>query len=245
DILHAHYASSYGLLGALSNYHPYVVSLWGSDILLFPKEGLIQREIIKYNLRKADRVFSTSKYMMEEANNYTNKKIDITPFGIDLSIFNNRNIRKDDELVIGIVKSLEKIYGIDYLINAFSILLRKYPQYNIKLKILGEGTQKRALEKLAEDLSISERVEFLESRDLIGVSDFYNEIHIGVFPSLSESFGVTILEAQACGVPVVVSDIKAFYESTIPGETSLICKVKDVDSIVEALENILLNKDLY
>ena len=245
DILHAHYASSYGLLGALSNYHPYVVSLWGSDILLFPKEGLIQREIIKYNLRKADRVFSTSKYMMEEANNYTNKKIDITPFGIDLSIFNNRNIRKDDELVIGIVKSLEKIYGIDYLINAFSILLRKYPQYNIKLKILGEGTQKRALEKLAEDLSISKRVEFLESRDLIGVSDFYNEIHIGVFPSLSESFGVTILEAQACGVPVVVSDIKAFYESTIPGETSLICKVKDVDSIVEALENILLNKDLY
>lgn len=245
DILHAHYASSYGLLGALSGYHPYIISLWGSDILLFPNEGLIQKRIIKYNLRKADRIFSTSKYMIEEARKYTNKNIDITPFGIDLNIFYNKNIRKSDEIVIGIVKSLEKIYGIDYLINSVSILLKKYPKYNIKLKILGEGTQKENLENLVEELSISEQVEFLEYRDLNGVSDFYNKIHIGVFPSLSESFGVTVVEAQACGVPVVVSDIKAFYESTIPGETSLICEAKNVDSIVHAIERLLLNNRLY
>lgn len=245
DILHAHYASSYGLLGALSNYHPYVISLWGSDILLFPNEGAIQKMIIKYNLRKADRIFSTSKYMIEEANKYTNKKIDITRFGIDLNVFNNRNIRKKDELVIGIVKSLEKIYGIDYLINAFSILVKRYPQHNIKLNILGEGTQREHLDKLVNDLSIGKQVEFLEPRDLKGVSDFYNKIHIGVFPSLSESFGVTVIEAQACGVPVIVSDIKAFYESTIPGETSLICKIKDVDSIVHNIEKIISSETLY
>lgn len=245
DIVHAHYASSYGLLGALSNYHPYIISIWGSDILLFPKEGLIQKIIIKYNLKKADRIFSTSKYMIEEANKYTNKKVDITPFGIDLNIFNNKNIRKNDEIVIGIVKSLEKIYGIDYLIKAFSILLNKYPQYNIKLKILGEGTQREYLGKLVEDLLISEQVDFLQPTDLIGVSKFYNEIHIGVFPSLSESFGVAVVEAQACGVPVIVSDIKAFYESTIPGKTSLICKVKDIDTIVQAIEKLVLNKNFY
>ena len=63
--------------------------------------------------------------MKEEAKLYTNKKIDITPFGIDTSIFYDKEIRKENILTIGIVKLLEKIYGIDYLIRAFANL-KKY-----------------------------------------------------------------------------------------------------------------------
>ena len=54
DILHAHYASSYGLLGALANYHPYIISVWGSDVYDFPIKSPIHKMIIKYNLKKAD-----------------------------------------------------------------------------------------------------------------------------------------------------------------------------------------------
>ena len=50
DILHAHYASSYGLLGALSGFHPYVLSVWGADIYDFPNHSLFHRMIIKFNL---------------------------------------------------------------------------------------------------------------------------------------------------------------------------------------------------
>lgn len=242
DILHAHYASSYGLFGALSNYHPYIISLWGSDILLFPKEGFIQKNILKYNFKKADRIFSTSLYMKEEANLYTNKSIDITPFGIDTSIFYNKNIREDNILTIGIVKSLEKIYGIDYLIRAFANLRKKHS--NIKLKIVGEGTQEKSLKELSVKLGISDDVSFIGRLNIYEVADFYNEINIGVFPSLSESFGVSVLEAQACGVPVIVSDIEAFRETTIIGESSLVCKIKDSKSIEEKLEKLILDKEL-
>ncbi|MPM03333.1 N-acetyl-alpha-D-glucosaminyl L-malate synthase [bioreactor metagenome] len=244
DILHAHYASSYGLLGALCNYHPYILSLWGSDILLFPKEGLVQKNIIKYNLKKADKILSTSRYMRDEANIYTKKDIDITPFGIDVELFRNREIRKNDEIIIGIVKSLEKIYGIEYLIQAFSNIIKKYPEKGIRLEIVGEGTQKNSLKNLVHKLNVEESVKFLGSMTQEKVADFYNKIHIAVFPSISESFGVSVLEAQACGVPVIVSDIKAFEETTIIGESSLVCKVKNSKSIEFELEKLLLDKKL-
>ena len=52
DIVHAHYASSYGLLGALTKFHPYFVSVWGSDVFDFPKENKLQKQILKSNLKK-------------------------------------------------------------------------------------------------------------------------------------------------------------------------------------------------
>lgn len=242
DILHAHYASSYGLFGALCNYHPYIISLWGSDILLFPKEGLIQKSIIRYNFKKADRIFSTSNYMKEEAKLYTNKSIDITPFGIDTSIFYNKNKKEDNIIIIGIVKSLEKIYGIDYLIRAFANLSHKYE--NIRLEIVGDGTQEENLKRLSMDLGVAEKVLFHGKFNSEEVSDFYNRINIAVFPSKSESFGVSVLEAQACGVPVIVSDIKAFAETTLVGQSSLICKIEDSNSIEVELEKLILDKNL-
>lgn len=244
DILHSHYASSYGLLGSLANYHPYIISIWGSDILIFPKEGLIQRGIIKYNLKNADRIFSTSKYMKDEANIYTNKHIDITPFGIDFNIFNDKKTRRNDKIIIGIVKSLEMVYGIDYLIKAFAKLVNTYNTYNLELRILGEGTELNFLKKLVFKLNVENRVKFIRTRDEYGVSEFYNDIHIAAFPSLSEGFGVAVLEAQACGIPVVVSNIKAFEETTIPRITSLICEKANEQSLFEALEKLVLNSKL-
>ncbi|MBU3103188.1 glycosyltransferase [Clostridium gasigenes] len=244
DILHAHYASSYGLFGALCNYHPYVISLWGSDVLLFPKEGLVQKSILKYNFKKADEIFSTSEYMAREAKKYTNKNIYITPFGIDINIFNDKEERSNDEVNIGIVKSLEKVYGIDYLINSFNVIVNKYPDKKINLYIIGKGTQEKILKDLVIKLGLEKKIKFLGTMPLEKIGEFYNKMHIAAVPSLSESFGVTVLEAQACGIPVVVSDIEAFEETTIIGQTSLMCKKKDVNSLVECLEKLIINEDL-
>src|ERR1051326_927110 len=60
DILHAHYASGYATLGRLARFHPYVVSVWGSDVFDFPKKSVVHRYIIRQNLNSADRVCSTS-----------------------------------------------------------------------------------------------------------------------------------------------------------------------------------------
>ena len=74
DILHAHFATSYGLLGALSGFHPFILSVWGSDVFDFPKKSFLHKSILEYNLKKADRILSTSHVMAEETKIYTDKE---------------------------------------------------------------------------------------------------------------------------------------------------------------------------
>ena len=63
DIVHSHYASSYGLLGALSSFHPFIVSVWGSDVYSFPDKSVLHRKVLEYVLKKADIICSTSHTM--------------------------------------------------------------------------------------------------------------------------------------------------------------------------------------
>ena len=65
DVVHAHYATSYGLIGSLSGFHPFVISAWGTDVMKFPQKNIINKTILKYNLRKADAICATSNTINE------------------------------------------------------------------------------------------------------------------------------------------------------------------------------------
>lgn len=246
DILHAHYATSYGLIGSLSKYKPYIVSVWGSDVYDFPKKSFIHKEILKYNLKKADLVLSTSKVMAEETNKYTNKEIIITPFGVDINKFKpNKAIKENNgEIVIGTVKTLEDNYGIDYLIKAFNEVINRNKNLNLKLRIAGKGSKETKLRNLCKEFNIEERVEFLGFVDQKEVPNVFNSFDIAVFPSIFESFGVAAVEAEACGVPVIVSDVGGLMEATSPEYSSLVFKKKDVNDLVEKIETLLYDNKL-
>lgn len=248
DILHAQYATSYGLLGSLVNYKPYILSVWGSDVYDFPKKSIIHKNIVKYNLNKADIVLSTSKVMAEETKKYIDKDILVTPFGVDINKFkpnNNKNL-KSNELVIGTIKTLEEKYGIEYLIKAFHILISKDNNLNIKLKIAGKGSKESQLKALCKDLKIEDKVEFLGFLHPDKVPDTLNEFDIAVFPSIldSESFGVAAVEAQACGIPVIVSNVGGLMESTKPNFSSLVARRKDEVDLADKLEKLVYDDNL-
>jgi len=244
DILHAHYASSYGFIAALINYHPLLISMWGSDVLIFPKKNIINKYIIKFAFSRADMLFSTSKFMKVEAEKYTNKDINVIPFGVDLDIFNDNwnNKKKDEEIIIGTIKTLEKIYGIEYLIQAFSILRMKYNY--IKLLIVGDGSLRKQLEDLAKKLGIYKDIIFAGKIEFDKIPYFHNEISIFVALSESESFGVSVIEAMACKKPVVVSDIGGFAEIVDNGVNGYIVPAKDPIRAAEAIEKLILNREL-
>ena len=182
DILHAQYATSYGLIGSLVNYKPYILSAWGSDVYDFPKQSVIHKNIVKYNLKKADLLLSTSKVMAEETKKYTDKDILITPFGVDINKFKpNKKDKKSNEIVIGTIKTLEEKYGIEYLIKAFHILTNKHKNLNLKLKIAGKGSKENELKALCKDLKIEDKVEFLGFLHPDKVPDTLNDFDIAVF----------------------------------------------------------------
>ena len=204
DILHAHYATSYGLLGALANYHPYIISAWGSDVYDFPIKSPVHKMMLKYNLKKADYIFSTSNVMKEETQKYTNKNIEVTPFGVDINRFAPRRTEKD-EVVIGTIKTLEEKYGIQYLVKAFAQLKDRNPDMNLKLRIGGKGSQEDYLKGLCRDLKIYNDVTFLGFVNPDDVVKEFQNFDIAVFPSTldSESFGVAAVEAESCGTPKI------------------------------------------
>lgn len=245
DILHAHYASSYGLLGALTNYHPYIISVWGSDVYDFPIKSPIHKALIKYNLKKAEYILSTSNVMKTETEKYTNKKIEVTPFGVDTNKFIPNKIKKD-EIVIGTIKALEEKYGIEYLVKAFKEVKDRNTNLNLKLRIAGKGSQENYLKELSKKLGMENDVTFL---GFIGPQDVIKEFQnfdIAVFPSTldSESFGVAAVEAESCGIPVVVTDVDGLMESTKPNVTSLVAKKKSVKDLADKIDILVKDNEM-
>ena len=249
DILHSHYVSSYGLLGALSNFHPFIVSVWGADIYNFPFISVIHKKIIQYVLKKADKILSTSNSMAMQVKKFTNKEVEVTPFGIDTELFNpaaKDEIYNSDEIIIGTVKTLEQKYGIEYLIKAFKIVKEKVPEFKMKLLIVGGGNLELPLKNLTTELGLADETEFTGYVNYHNIIKYHNQLDIYVALSIedSESFGVAVLEASACGKPVVVSNVSGFTEVVEKNVTGIIVQRKNIAEAADAIVKLVKDKNL-
>lgn len=240
DIVNVHYASSYGVAAALSGVKNYVLSIWGSDIYEFPNKSPLHKALLKYSLKRADCLFSTSKAMAIEAGKYTGKGFEITPFGVDMDMFDPaRRSRKDNDVfIVGTVKSLSDIYGIRYILEAVAAI-KKEGEIPVRLRIAGKGPQEDEYRKLADSLGISDITTWLGFISQPEAAVEWANMDLAIIPSESESFGVSAVEAQSCGTAVIISDIPGLMEATDPGVSSKVVPGKDPKAIADAI------KDLY
>ncbi|OFY08448.1 MAG: hypothetical protein A2W93_01600 [Bacteroidetes bacterium GWF2_43_63] len=243
DYVHAHYASSYGLLGALSGFHPYFISVWGSDVLLFPSNP-IKKAIIRYNFRKADQIIVSSRTLDAACRKYTSKKPQIIPFGIDTKLFTSCERAGRNEIRIGTVKSLNKVYGIDLLISVFANVVKLLAEKKITLTIVGEGPELENLTALAGSLNIADRVFFLPPVSQQKLVEIFHSFDIAVFLSRSESFGVAVLEASATGLPVVVSAVGGLTEVVDDGITGFHTECDNLNEVADKLIRLINNSAL-
>ena len=183
DIVHSHYASSYGLLGALSGFHPFIVSVWGSDIYSFPEKSFLHKKTIQFVLSKADAICSTSYTMKKRTELFTDKDIKVIPFGVDTKIFKPMRVKSlfdEEDIVIGTVKTLEKKYGIEYLIKAFKIVSNRHKNLPLKLLIVGGGRLERELKELSKSLGIWNRTVFTGKVPFEDVPKYHNMLSVSV-----------------------------------------------------------------
>lgn len=243
DILHAHYASSYGMLARLSGFKPFVISVWGSDIFDFPKKNFLTSAIIRKNFKSSSAVLATGNAIKNEVKKYTDRNIHVIPFGIDIDFFcPSESTKNPDSLVIGIVKSLEDIYGIDILILAFAEVYKE--NKNLKLVIVGDGTKSESYQLMVRDLNISNVVLFTGKKFGNDLKEAFNSMDICVFPSRMESFGVAQLEASACGKPVVATRVGGVSEVVKDNITGLLIEKPNVDLLITALQKLIQEPEL-
>lgn len=245
DILHAHYATSFGFIAALTGFHPFIISVWGSDVYEFHDLSFFNKKSVQFIFRRADRVLSTSHVMAKRTATYTSKPIYVTPFGVDTELF--RRYEKDERngrFIVGNVKTLSPKYGIDVLIRAFKVLVDRNPDLDTLLVIVGEGPSRGEYEFLVSSLGIMDKVHFMGKVPNEQLPSYYNSFSVSVSLSHSESFGVVAVEAMACGCPVVVSDADGFTEVVEDGVTGFIVPRGNPEAAADALQKFIDVPDL-
>lgn len=248
DLLNVHYASGYGTTAALSGFRPWMLSVWGSDVYDFPYESRLKGWWLRRNLRQADLIGSTSEAMAQQVKALvpTGNRIVVTPFGVDTQRFAPMP-QLHDGLVIGTVKKLEAKYGVDVLIRAFAQLCSCMGDLvSLRLELVGEGDQRAELESLAVELGVADKVLFAGAVPHHDVPGWLNrfDIYVAVSRLDSESFGVAVLEASACELPVVVSDAGGLPEVVADRETGIVVPRENVGALTDALEVLITQEPL-
>ena len=187
--------------------------------------------------------------MKEEIKKYTDKEIEVTPFGVDLEKFYPHSVDRlfgKNDIVIGTVKALEKKYGIEYLIKAFNLVKQRNSNYSLKLLIVGKGTQESQLKKLVKELGLESNTIFTGFINHAEVEKYQNMLDISVSVSIddSESFGVAVLEASACSKPVIVTNVGGLPEVVEHEKTGFVIEAKNHIALAEVLEKLVLNPKL-
>ncbi|MBR6229323.1 MAG: glycosyltransferase [Eubacterium sp.] len=246
DVVNAHYATSYGVAMALSGVKGYALSVWGMDIYDFPKKSPLHRALLKFSLRRAGFLFSTSQAMADEASQYIKRKFIITPFGVDTRLFRPVDAAgSDDIFTVGTVKALSDKYGIRHILEAVAEI-REEGEIPIRLRIAGKGPQEEEYHQLAKDLKIDDITTWLGFISQEEAAAEWAGMDIALVPSTleSESFGVSAVEAEACETPVIIADIPGLMEATSPGQTSLVVPRKDSKALAEAIRKLYADPEL-
>jgi glycosyltransferase involved in cell wall biosynthesis len=249
-ILHAHYIADCGFWGALSGFHPFILSAWGSDILIEPKRYPVVKMLTKYALSKADLVICDSEVLRKGALELgTNEgKVRIVYDGIDTHQFNPQ--QRDEGLknrlemsgapTIICFRNLKPVYNVEMLIKAIPMVLKQMPE--ARFIIGGDGEQKKYLQDLATSLGVSSAIKFVGQIPHDELPKFLASSDVYVSTSYSDSTSLSLQEAMACELPPVVTDLPANREWVTDGENGFLVPIDDYETLASKIGYLLTNR---
>lgn len=247
DAINAHYASGYGTLAAIDASVPIVLNVWGSDVYEFPDASPFHKALIRRNLRRAARVVSTSEVMARRTHAVCPglRHLEVVPFGVDMQRFRPA-AEEPSGFVVGTVKTLAPKYGIDVLLRAFALFVERDAAPAARLRIVGGGPEAESLKRLADGLGIAARVDFVGPVHHQQVPEELRRMHVyaALSRTHSETFGVAVVEASACALPVVVADVGGLPEVVEQEVTGLVVPPEDHHAAAAAMARLAESPEL-
>jgi len=209
--------------------------------------SLEKRYDVKYAaIKYAANIIVTVTYtikneLLNKIKNLDEKKIKVIHSGYNENFKNISDISKKEQILfVGTIAKNKNVIG---LIQAFKIVNEKYK--DIKLIICGQATDKEYYNELKTFIcnnSLEKKIEFIYNADNEDLLKLYNESLIFILPSFYEGFGLPVLEAQACGCPVIISEQPALLEIT--NNSAIKSKIGDVNDLAEKIMALLNNETL-
>ena len=243
DLVHVHYAGGFGYWGARCDFAPLIVSVWGADVVDLPRNP-VYRYQIKRTLKRADQITATSDFLKRVSLELVpgiEDKIEVIPFGVvipeTLSPMPTGPVR------LCFIKAHRRKYGPDVLLKAFAKARNRIPE--LRLTMAGEGEMTSKLKTLSSQLGVAEAIKFVGFIPNDQIFALLQKHHIMVMPSVmdSESFGVAVLEASACGRSVIASRVGGVPEVLRHGETGLLVPPGDVGALTDAILSLASDRE--
>ncbi len=207
---------------------------------------MVQKRLIARLNQRTDLVIAVSTavkdYLLKKKLAPKERTI-VIPNGLDLEEFSKTSAKKEkiNEVnhapIIGFIGSLNRQKGIPYLLDAMPMILKHFPLAT--LEIIGKGPEKNYLRAKIETLKISRHVSFLGEKD--EPAKYMKEWDVFVLPSISETFGIVLLEAMQTGIPVIASNIGGIKDIVTDKKNGLLFQPKSGKEIAEAVIEIFDN----
>lgn len=176
------------------------------------------------------------------AKRFKPENLHIVPNAVDTSLYRTLSIPKNETPLIGYLGRLKKYKSVDHLLRAFQRVLTTIPTAH--LVIIGDGDMKHELQALATSLGIDRSVTFTGFISNEEKVHWLNKMHVVVNPSAKEGWGLTVIEANACGTPVIASDVPGLRDSIVHRKTGLLYPYGSIEHLTEALLLLLQNETL-
>jgi glycosyltransferase involved in cell wall biosynthesis len=196
----------------------------------------------KFGYRKADYLIcdsdSTRRIILRHYG--VNLKLCKTiPVGVDQSRFFPLHLKRIPNSLFFLGR-LEERKGIDFLIRAIPIVKDRLNE--IQLFIGGDGILRSCLENFIKKNNLESNVHLLGTIDDAALNEWYNKVSVVIIPSMFEGFGLTAIEAMACGTPVIATDVDALRNVVKNGVNGLLVKYNDVRALSEKILYLLKKK---
>ena len=255
DLLHVHYAIPHAavaymakqILKSQGKNVPIITTLHGTDITLVGAD-ISFAPVVEFSINHSDGVTAVSNHLKDETLSTFNIRNDIRVIYnfIDFNRFRKANkdhfkmaIAPNGEKILTHTSNFRKVKRVADVIKVFERVNRKIPS---KLLLIGDGPERPSLEIMCREMGLCNEIRFLGKQDaveeLLAIADLF------ILPSGNESFGLAALEAMACEVPVISSDIGGLKEVNIDGVTGFTCGVGNISQMAEKALYLLSDEDI-
>ena len=255
DLLHVHYAIPHASAAYMAQQIlkdqgveiPFITTLHGTDITLVGKDPSFE-PVINFSINKSNRVTAVSENLKKETFELFDIKnnIEVIPnficlkeYKLDNNDYYKKRFAPNNEKIICHVSNFRKVKRIEDVIIAFEGISK---EIDTKLLLVGDGPERARLEQISRNSIFTKNIFFLGSlkstKEVLNISDLF------ILPSSKESFGLSALEAMACGVPVIASDSGGIPEVISHGESGLLNSVGDTYQMTKNALKLLSNESL-
>ncbi|MGP4083034.1 N-acetyl-alpha-D-glucosaminyl L-malate synthase BshA [Pseudalkalibacillus sp. R45] len=253
DLLHVHYAVPHAICAYLAKQMvgenlKIVTTLHGTDITVLGNDPSLS-ELIRFGIEKSDSVTAVSKSLIEQTKVLfgTEKEIDCVYNFIDEGVYqrkhnselrSNYGIEQDEKVLIH-VSNFRSVKRVPDVVRTFHKVRQKLPA---KLLLIGDGPELTVACRLSKELGLQDDILILGKQE--NIAELFSISDVKLLLSEKESFGLVLLEAMACGVPVIGTNIGGIPEVIDEGRTGYICEVGNIEQIAARTLAILQDEEL-